>query len=200
MYLSQRRRWRRLCTTRSTHAREHDTKNSWPPETGEHAPAGLTRAALGTLGAGSGEASEDGSDGSEEDSQRSSRSVSFDETARVMLVPTRLELLAIGRGTAADGDAPRGEGLWWTRKECSRFRRTFRRQIFAQGLQKSCTTLLMKDQMVYAIGRDDEEEGDDAGVGAGGGGRSGACSSSDGGAELTPSPSPILAAVVQDVF
>eukprot|EP00752_Nemacystus_decipiens_P014655 g13052.t1 len=218
MLLSKKQRWRIVCMRGGTHSarhHHHDDATSLP-RVEEHAPAGLVRAVLERLGADIEGGSEGGSDtgGSEEDSRRSSRSVSFDDTARVMLVPTRQELLAIGASNDdadADGDAPREEGLWWTRKDCNKFRRSFRRQIFAQGLQKSCTTMLMGDQMVYKIGRDDEEnaeeeEGSDADVGAGAGaragagagGRNGSCSSSCGGAEVSPSPSPILAGVMQD--
>ena len=198
---------------KSGHLAKHDRSSSKDEEEEEHAPAGLVRAVLDILRAGADEDSEGGSDtdGSEEDdgSRRSSRSVSFDETARVVLVPTRQELLALGHGDDVDADgAPREEGLWWTRKDCNKFRRSFRRQIFAQGLQKSCTTLLMGDKMVYKIGRAEEsaEEaaraGDaDAGAGAGAGsgsGRSGPCGASCGGAEVSASSSPILAVVVQD--
>lgn len=218
--LSKKQQWRIVCRRKSTHscAKQHDTDRAWAEE--GHAPAGLVRAFLESLDPRIEEGSEDGSDtgGSDDDSSslRSSRSVSFDETARVMLVPTRHELLALGRhgdgegGDAGGGDAPREEGLWWTRKDCNKFRRSFRRQIFAQGLQKSCTTLLMGDTLVYKIGRDEENAEEEAGggdgdagagadAGAGGDGRSsGSCRTSCGGAEVPSSPSPILAAVVQD--
>lgn len=194
---------------RCAHTAQHDPRFSSAGE--EHAPAGLVKAALESLAADVEGGLEGGSDtdGSEEDSRRSSRSVSFDETARVMLVPTRHELLALGShggGSDADGDAGdarREEGLWWTRKDCNHFRRSFRRQIFAQGLQKSCTTLLLGDKLVYKIGHDEEngEEGEgqpqdcDAEAPAAGGACGG---SSGGGTEVAPSPSPILAAVAQD--
>lgn len=202
--LSKKQQWRMLCVRRCA---KHDAKSPSPPAPEGHAPARLLAgAAREILSADSAEGSEDGSDtdGFEDDRRRS---VSFDETARVMLVPTRHELLELGHGGGGedtDGDAGgREEGLWWTRKDCNQFRRSFRRQIFAQGLQKSCTTLLMKDKMVYKIGRDEEEseERDDADAAAGGtygDGRSGTCSASCGGTELSPSPSPILAAGVQD--
>eukprot|EP00903_Cladosiphon_okamuranus_P016278 g15011.t1 len=216
--MSKKHQWRIVCTRHSRTTWKHATSSPSSQRAEDHAPPGLARDALESLGAYAEEGSEGvGSDagGSDKDSSgRNSKSVSFDETARVVLVPTRHELLALGRcysdSDDADGGALRGEGLWWTREDCSRFRRAFRRQIFAQGLQKSCTTMLMDDKMVYKIGREEhteEEAADDAanadpGAVAGGGGRSGACSTSCAAAAaaagLSPPPPPVLAAALQD--
>ncbi|CAB1116290.1 unnamed protein product [Ectocarpus sp. CCAP 1310/34] len=110
--------------------------------------------------------------------ERSPRSVSFDKAeARVIFVPTRSELKAredlchqqryhqqhdhlhdLGGRVDCDGGDGGGcnEGIWWTRKDCARFRRSFRRQLCAENLQAELKSFLCPTELVFRIGRGDE--------------------------------------------
>ncbi|CAM9860772.1 unnamed protein product, partial [Ectocarpus sp. 6 AP-2014] len=110
--------------------------------------------------------------------ERGPRSVSFDKAeARVMFVPTRSELKARddlchqqsyhqqhdhlhGLGGRVDCDGGDGggcnEGIWWTRKDCARFRRSFRRQLCAENLQAELKSFLCPTELVFRVGRGDE--------------------------------------------
>ncbi|CAM9179033.1 unnamed protein product [Ectocarpus sp. 12 AP-2014] len=110
--------------------------------------------------------------------ERVPRSVSFDKAeARVIFVPTRSELKARDDlclqqryhqrhdhlhdlGGRVDCDCGDGggcnEGIWWTRKDCARFRRSFRRQLCAENLQAELKSFLCPTELVFRIGRGDE--------------------------------------------
>ncbi|CAM9516045.1 unnamed protein product [Ectocarpus sp. 12 AP-2014] len=110
--------------------------------------------------------------------ERGPRSVSFDKAeARVIFVPTRSELKArddlclqqryhqkhdylhdLGGRVDCDGGDGGGcnEGIWWTRKDCARFRRSFRRQLCAENLQAELKSFLCPTELVFRIGRGDE--------------------------------------------
>lgn len=110
---------------------------------------------------------------SSDDDGRTTRSVSFEQRTRVILVPTRHELKErvcaeeddqpqTGRdegggeevgGGSGDGD---DNGIWWTMQECYGFRMAYRRQIYALGL-KACRTLLCPSSMVFLAGAAEEE-------------------------------------------
>lgn len=102
--------------------------------------------------------------GAEEEGGRSNRSVSFDETARVVLVPTRHELLALQarlqqqaqQPNTTGGDPRWDESIWWTRNDCRQFRRSFRKQIFAHGLQNH-GSFLLTDDMIFGLEKSDGE-------------------------------------------
>lgn len=109
------------------------------------------------------------------DNERSFRSVSFEESTQVILVPTRHELKEVdtqeskerGRRALSDQVGVAGgarqegggcdEGIWWTMQECVGFRKAYRRQIFALGLD-SCRTLLCPATMVFLAGAAEERE------------------------------------------
>lgn len=109
--------------------------------------------------------------------ERGPRSVSFKAGARVIFVPTRSELKAredlchqqryhqqhdhlhdLGERVDCDGGDVDGcnEGIWWTRKDCARFRRSFRRQLCAENLQAELKSFLCPTELVFRIGRGDE--------------------------------------------
>ena len=118
----------------------------------------------------------------DEDDGRTTRSVSFEQRTRVILVPTRHELKERvceheeddqpqpgtrgegGGGEGGDGDGGGGggggddnNGIWWTMQECYGFRMAYRRQIYALGL-KACRTLLCPASTVFLAGAAEEQE------------------------------------------